>query len=288
VKPSYYLSLKELLNNYICYYLQVKTLKFDHELAQLILSGKKTSTWRLYDDKDLSVDDDIRIIDKVNPDEPDSWRVIGQGKVNEVIEKRLGEVKEEDLDGHEPFPSQEEMLRTYKQYYGDRVTFETPVKIIRFEFNDTADVVPAPAMLLEEAKLYTDGGSRGNPGDSACAFVICNMDDIVVEKSGYYIGMATNNQAEYYGMTKGLARARELGIDNITVFSDSQLVVNQMNGFYKVKNQELAPLHQELGELAKSFEKVAFIYVPRELNKVADQEVNRILDHQERQKRHHK
>jgi ribonuclease HI len=264
----------------------MKTLKFNHDFAQMILEGKKNSTWRLYDDKDLSVDDEIRIIDKADPDEPESWRVIGQGKVNEVTEKRLGDVTKEDMDGHEPFKSQEEMLRTYKQYYGDRVSLETPVKIIRFNFQDTSDVIPAPAMLLEEAKLYTDGGSRGNPGDSACAFVICNMDDIVVEKSGYYLGMATNNQAEYYGMVRGLERVRELGIDKLTVFSDSQLVVNQMNGFYKVKNQELAPLHKDLTALAKSFEKIAFVYVPREMNKVADLEVNRILDQHQRQKRH--
>jgi ribonuclease HI len=142
-------------------------------------------------------------------------------------------------------------------------------------------------MLLEEAKLYTDGGSRGNPGDSACAFVICEMDDTVVEKSGYYMGMATNNQAEYFGMIKGLERARDLGIDKVSLFSDSQLVVNQMSGFYKVKNQELAPLYQQLKVLAQSFEKVSFTHIPRELNKIADKEVNRILDQHERSKKNH-
>jgi ribonuclease HI len=188
------------------------------------------------------------------------------------------------MNGHETFNSKEEMLRTYKQYYGERVTFETPVKIIHFTFMPTAGDTPTQAMLLEEAKLYTDGGSRGNPGDSSCAFVICDLDDNVVEKSGYYMGMATNNQAEYYGMIKGLERARDLGIDKLTLFSDSQLVVNQMNGFYKVKNQELAPLNQQLNELAQSFEKVTFVHIPRELNKIADKEVNRILDHHERAK----
>jgi ribonuclease HI len=84
-----------------------------------------------------------------------------------------------------------------------------------------------------------------------------------------------------------LERARDLGIDKISLFSDSQLVVNQMNGIYKVKNQELAPLHQEVKALANSFEKISFTYVPRELNKTADREVNRILDEQERHRRHH-
>jgi ribonuclease HI len=262
----------------------MKTLKFQHDLAELILKGEKTSTWRLYDDKDLSVDDVIKIIDKVDDKKPDTWQVIGTVKVIEVIEKKLSAITEEDMKGHEAFNSKEHMLDTYKNYYGERVTFDTPVKIVFFKFSPSIGEEPTGAMLLDEAKIYTDGGSRGNPGDSSCAFVICNMDDIVVEKSGYYIGVATNNQAEYYGFKKGLERARDLGIDKVSLYSDSQLVVNQMNGLYKVKNQELAPLHQDVKEIANSFEKITFTYVPRELNKLADGEVNRILDQHQKNK----
>jgi len=263
----------------------VKTLKFDHDDAQQIKSGQKRTTWRLYDDKDLSVDDDVKIIDKVDPDNPDTWQMIGQGKIKEIVEKHLGDVSVDDMVGHRVFSSPEEILETYRGMYGQRVELDTPVKIVMFDFQDTADQKPSAAMLLEEAKLYTDGGSRGNPGDSACAFVICKMDETVVEKSGYYMGIATNNQAEYLGQIKGLERCRDLGINKVHLHSDSQLVVNQMNGFYKVKNQELAPLHQQLKELAASFEKVTFSYVPRELNKESDREVNRILDDQERHKK---
>ncbi len=263
----------------------MKTLKFDHELAQLILRGEKTSTWRLYDDKDLSVDDDIKIIDKVNSGDSKTWQVIGVGKVTEVIEKKLGDVTDGDMRGHEAFSSREQMLSTYKDYYGERVSLETPVKIVFFKFTPNSEEVPTGGMLLDEAKMYTDGGSRGNPGDSSCAYVICKMDDTVVEKSGFYLGLATNNQAEYYGFKKGLERARDLGIDKIALFSDSQLVVNQMNGTYKVKNQELAPLYQDVKTLADSFGKITFSYVPRELNKIADREVNRILDEHQRSKR---
>jgi ribonuclease HI len=265
----------------------VKTLKFNHEDAQMITEGKKNTTWRLYDDKDLSVDDDIKIIDKVSADDPSQWQVIGQGKVTEVMEKKLGRVTEEDMAGHKHFDSMDEVLSHYRSYYGNRVTLETPVKIVHFEFKPTSGDIASAAMLLEEAKLYTDGGSRNNPGDSACAFVICDLDDNVVEKSGYYMGIATNNQAEYYGMIKGLERCRDLGIDKISLYSDSQLVVNQMTGFYKVKNQELAPLHQQLKELSDSFEKISFQYIPRALNAESDKEVNRILDDQAR-KRHSK
>lgn len=255
----------------------------------MIADGQKNSTWRLYDDKDLSVDDQIKIIDKVNPDEPETWQVIGRATVTEVVEKKLGSVTEQDMKGHEAFDSRDDMLKTYRVYYGQRVTFDTPVKIIYFDFKpNLGGDIATGGMLLEAAKVYTDGGSRGNPGDSACAYVICKMDDTVVEKSGYYMGMATNNQAEYYGFKKGLERARDLGINKVSLFSDSQLVVNQMNGIYKVKNQELSPLHQEVQTLAASFEKISFTYVPRELNKIADTEVNRILDESERAKRRRK
>ena len=263
----------------------MKTLKFDHQQAKLIQAGEKTSTWRLYDDKDLSVNDEVRFIDKVNPKDSKTWQVIGQGKITEVIEKKLGSVTKQDMKGHKAFDSKEQMLNTYKDYYGERVTLETPVKIVQFDFRPRTEEHPSGALLLDEAKLYTDGGSRGNPGDSACAYVICAVDDSVVEKSGFYLGLATNNQAEYYGFQKGLERAQDLGIDKIALFSDSQLVVNQMNGVYKVKNQELSPLHQQVKELADSFEKITFAYVPRELNKIADREVNRILDEREYKRR---
>ena len=262
----------------------MKTLKFEHGQAQLIAGGKLTTTWRLYDDKDLSVDDDIRIVDKVDPKNTDTWQVVGHAKVNQVVEKRLGEVTSEEMKAHD-FGSLDDVLTKYQSYYGDRVTLDDPVKIIYFDFTPTTGEIPTGAMLLEEAKLYTDGGSRGNPGESACAYAICKLDGTVVEKAGFYIGIATNNQAEYYGFKRGLERCRELGIDKVILFSDSELVVNQMTGKYKVKNQELAPLHQEVRALADSFEKVEFTHVPRELNKITDQEVNKILDQQERTKR---
>lgn len=268
----------------------MKTLKFKHEDAQAILEGRKVGTWRFYDDKDLSVDDKVRIIDKTVPDSPPDWRVIGDGHITEIIEKKLGAITSEEMAAHyPPFNSQEQALDYYQAEYGERVTMNTPLKIVHFNFKPTVGETATQAMLLEEAKMYTDGGSRNNPGDSACAFVICDLEDNVVEKSGYYMGVATNNQAEYYGMIKGLERCQDLGIDKVRLFSDSQLVVNQMNGFYKVKNQELAPLHRQLKGLADSFEKVSFEHIPRALNAEADREVNRILDdHEHKNKKHPK
>jgi len=136
---------------------------------------------------------------------------------------------------------------------------------------------PKPAKL-DEAKLYTDGGSRGNPGHSAGAFVICKTDDNVVEKSGFYIGITTNNQAEYQALLKGLQRSAKLGVRKLNVFMDSELIVKQLKGLYKIKNKGLEPLYHQAKDLAADFEETSFTHVPRALNKEADEEVNRILD----------
>jgi ribonuclease HI len=135
-------------------------------------------------------------------------------------------------------------------------------------------------MQISQAKLFTDGGSRGNPGPSAIAFVICKMDDSVVEKSGEYIGDTTNNQAEYQALKAGLQRAHDLGVKELIVNMDSELVVKQINGQYKIKNAELLPHYNHAKRLAEKFDKITFQHVPRALNSIADKEVNRILDAQ--------
>lgn len=259
----------------------MKTLKFNHRSARLIAQGKKISTWRLFDDKDLSVNDQLTIIDKVKQDEPASWKAIGVATITEIVEKRLADVTEENMIGEGSFATKKEMYRTYQQYYGDKVEPSTPVKIVYFDFQEeTAGKGAAVQLAMDEVRMYADGGSRGNPGPSACAYAICNLDDTVVEKSGFYLGISTNNRAEYQALRLGLERARELAVKKIHVFMDSQLVVNQMNGLYKVRNPDLAPVHQEISALARMFQEVTFTYVPREMNKIADGEVNRILDEQ--------
>jgi ribonuclease HI len=128
--------------------------------------------------------------------------------------------------------------------------------------------------------VWNNGGSRGNPGPSAIAFVICKLDDSVVEKSGEYIGDTTNNQAEYQALKAGLKRAQEMGVKNLIVNMDSELVIKQINGLYKIKNQELLPHYNDIKQLAGKFDQVIFQHVPRALNAAADKEVNRILDAQ--------
>ncbi len=137
--------------------------------------------------------------------------------------------------------------------------------------------IPA-GLKLTIAKLYSDGGSRGNPGPSAGAFLICKMDDNVVEKSGFYLGVTTNNQAEYQALLQGLQRTQALGVRKLNVFMDSELIVKQLNGLYKIKNKDLQPLYQQIKKIEEGFEEISFTHVPRALNKEADMEVNRILD----------
>lgn len=139
---------------------------------------------------------------------------------------------------------------------------------------------PVEAAVYSKAKLYTDGGSRGNPGPSAAGYVLLDENDGIIKKEGKYLGIITNNQAEYLALKSGLALAKSYGVQELEVFMDSLLVVNQMKGLYKVKNLELQPIHQSVKEFAGAFRRISFNYVPRELNKIADTMVNECLDAQ--------
>jgi len=131
---------------------------------------------------------------------------------------------------------------------------------------------------LHRVIMYSDGGSRGNPGPSAAAFVIQNDHQDIIDQGGAYLGITTNNQAEYHGVRLGLERAIELGIQVIEFRIDSMLVVNQLRGLYKIKNRELWPINERITELLKQFKRVTFTHVPRELNQIADSLVNKLLD----------
>lgn len=126
--------------------------------------------------------------------------------------------------------------------------------------------------------IYSDGGSRGNPGPSAAAFVIMNGHDEIVDQGGVYLGITTNNQAEYHGVRLGLEKALEYNIRSIECRVDSMLVVNQLKGLYKIKNRELWPINERITSLVAQFDKVTFTHVPRELNTFADSLVNKLLD----------
>jgi ribonuclease HI len=128
------------------------------------------------------------------------------------------------------------------------------------------------------AKLFTDGGSRGNPGPAAYAFVLEAEDGTVLDARGEAIGVATNNVAEYAALVAGLERAVEVGVDELEVVSDSELLVKQMRGEYRVKNRALQDLFLDASGLARKLERVTYTAVRREHNELADSLVNEALD----------
>lgn len=129
-----------------------------------------------------------------------------------------------------------------------------------------------------KARLYTDGGARGNPGPAAAAFVLEAEDGTVLEAHGEAIGVATNNVAEYRALVSGLRRAGELGVEELEVVSDSELLVRQMTGEYRVKNEALRNLSLKAASAARRFGKVTYRAVRREENELADRLVNEALD----------
>jgi len=129
-----------------------------------------------------------------------------------------------------------------------------------------------------KATLSTDGGSRGNPGPAAYGYVLEADDGTVLDARGETIGKATNNVAEYRGLLAGLEKAVELGITELDVISDSELLVKQMLGDYRVKNEALRELSLDAAALARKIGRVNYRAVRREHNDLADRLVNEALD----------
>lgn len=128
-------------------------------------------------------------------------------------------------------------------------------------------------------EIYTDGASRGNPGLASYAFIITEDGKEVERKSGY-IGKTTNNRAEYKAVIEALERAKGVGAEEVKVYSDSRLVVNQLEGNWKVKSEEIRPLHKKASELMGKFDEVRLVHVSREneMTKMVDRMCNRKLD----------
>ena len=255
----------------------MKSLKINHDFAKNVIAGKAHSTWRINDDKDLHVNDVIHLIDKVDPNKPSSYQPIGRALITSILEKQIGAITKEDMVGDEKFVSTDELLKTFRRYYGPQVDVKTPMKLIRFDFLGLEKETPGEGKTLE-AKMFGDGGSRGNPGPSAYGFVIYDMADKILVEDGAYLGITTNNQAEYQSLKVGLETALRLGITTLHVNMDSLLVINQMKRIYKVKNVDLLPLYNSALESSKKFKKITFTHVPRERNKKADSLVNQVLD----------
>lgn len=131
---------------------------------------------------------------------------------------------------------------------------------------------------MKRITIYTDGGARGNPGPAAIGCVITDHDEQKKYTISDYVGIATNNQAEYRALLAALEKAHQIHGTDISVFMDSELIVKQMNGEYRVKDKHLALLFAKAFSLSKSFRTISFSHIPRTLNREADSLVNHALD----------
>ena len=132
--------------------------------------------------------------------------------------------------------------------------------------------------VANSATVYVDGSSRGNPGPSGIGYYIVGEDGHLVEQGGEFIGFATSRVAEYYALKKGVERALELGLTSARFVSDNLMMINQMNGVYKIKNRDILPIYDDIQELLTRFEACAFTHVKREQNTQADAEANRAIE----------
>lgn len=137
---------------------------------------------------------------------------------------------------------------------------------------------PEPVSAANKYVLYTDGGSRGNPGHSGVGYAIYDLSGSVIQEGCEYIGIAVSGVAEYQAVLRGLEAALNLGVKNLEVRVDNLMIAKQMNGLYQVKNRELWPIHERIVKLSTQFEKLKFVHIKREFNQIADRLVNQALD----------
>lgn len=145
----------------------------------------------------------------------------------------------------------------------------------------TPDVIAiddAKNATYEKLVGYSDGGSRGNPGPSAAGYVLINTSGEVIAEGGTFLGIGTNNVAEYQALYLALEKALTLSATVVDMRLDSELVVKQMNGEYAIKSADLQSIHNRIRELMLQFDEVTFTHVRREYNELADGMVNKILD----------
>jgi ribonuclease HI len=131
---------------------------------------------------------------------------------------------------------------------------------------------------IDKLIIYTDGAARGNPGPAAIGVVLKDDKGNVVGTISRRLSPTTNNQAEYQAIIAGLEKAIGLGVKSVLVKSDSELVVNQINGRFKIKNTALRPLYQKVVQLTGSLKNFSITYIPREQNRQADALANKALD----------
>lgn len=160
---------------------------------------------------------------------------------------------------------------------------EATLSVLQIEKGRKA--IPAPATgpeneteVLSGATIYFDGASRGNPGPAGIGYVVVGENGEVLKRGGEFIGFATSRVAEYYALKEACEQGVELGLKRVRFIGDNLMVINQMNGIYQVKNQDLVQVHEDILGLISKFDKVAFEHVKRDKNSEADAEANKVID----------
>ena len=241
----------------------MKFIKLKNRQIEEVIANKSDVIGVINDQDDISVNDEVEFFNTSNV-------VFGKAKIQKIVLQKLDEYKKNNQN-------QLDILKIIGNLNDDSQL----IKTIYFDFlpyNEPRKAMIGKDLNVKSIKIYADGGSRGNPGPSALGYVLMTIDDKVIKQNGVYLGITTNNQAEYKALLFALEDALELGSSDVTVFMDSLLVVNQLKGSYKVKNLDLKPIYQQIMDLVTKFNGVTFTHIPRELNKLADLEVNKCLD----------
>lgn len=155
---------------------------------------------------------------------------------------------------------------------------ETSMSVIEIEDEKTTSSHISSRDTANGVTINVDGASRGNPGPAGIGYIIHDNTGKIIEQDGEFIGFATSRMAEYYAMRKGVERALELGYKTVKFISDSLMVVNQINGVFSIKNQDILPIYKDILAKIEQFDAVSFKHVPRSENAIADHEANVAID----------
>lgn len=163
---------------------------------------------------------------------------------------------------------------------------EASLSVFEIMENKTGNSHISSRDTANSVNIYVDGASRGNPGPSGVGYYVVDVDGKVLKRGGKFIGFATSRVAEYYAMKNGIELAIELGLKSAHFYSDSLMVVNQLNGIFSIKNPDIITIYDSIQKLLDQFDSVSFTHLPRSENLIADSEANRAIDDLLKNKKH--
>jgi ribonuclease HI len=242
----------------------MKFIKIKDDLLEKINNGESSTVALVNDQDDITLNESVEFFNDENV-------AFGTAKINQIKQNLYKDIK-----------GKKDILDSLIAEYDD-LEEDDHIKIISFDYDKYKEPKSLSSSLdldTTNIKIYADGGSRGNPGPSASGYVLLTEDGQLIKANGVYVGITTNNQAEYRSIKFALQDALALRSKTVDVYMDSLLVVNQINGKFKIKNEALYPIYRDIKELMEKFEHVSFTHVPRALNKLADEQVNICLDNE--------